>query len=86
MTSAQVKINGQKYGVNEYRKRRKISLWEIFKEALCDEMLIILMISAVVSVVVEYIAGEEKDMFWVDGVSILIAVIVCTSVATFSNY
>jgi hypothetical protein len=49
-------------------------------------MLIILMISAVVSVVVEYIAGEEKDMFWVDGVSILIAVIVCTSVATFSNY
>jgi len=58
LTSAQVKINGQIYGVNEYRKRRKISLWEIFKEALCDEMLIILMISAVISVVVEYIAGE----------------------------
>lgn len=49
-------------------------------------MLVILMISAVVSIVVEYIAGEERDLFWVDGVSILMAVIVCTSVATFSNY
>ena len=49
-------------------------------------MLVILMISAVVSIIVEYIAGEERDLFWVDGVSILMAVIVCTSVATFSNY
>jgi hypothetical protein len=51
-------------------------------------MLIILMIAAVVSVVVEYFAaeGEEKQMFWVDGVSILIAVIVCSLVATISNY
>lgn len=51
-------------------------------------MLIILMIAAIVSVVVEYFAaeGEEKQMFWVDGVSILIAVIVCSLVATISNY
>ena len=44
------------------------------------------MVAAVVSVVVEYFAGEEKDMFWVDGVSIMIAVIVCTLVSTISNY
>ena len=51
-------------------------------------MLIILMIAAVISVVVEYFAaeGEDKSMFWVDGVSILIAVAVCTLVATISNY
>lgn len=49
-------------------------------------MLIILMIAAVVSIVVEYFASEEKDLFWVDGVSILVAVIVCTLVATISNY
>lgn len=51
-------------------------------------MLIILMIAAVISVVVEYFAaeGEDKGMFWVDGVSILIAVAVCTLVATISNY
>lgn len=44
------------------------------------------MVAAVVSVIVEYFAGEEKDMFWVDGVSILIAVIVCSMVSTVSNY
>lgn len=51
-------------------------------------MLIILMVAAVISVIVEYFAaeGEEKQMFWVDGVSILIAVIVCSLVATVSNY
>lgn len=38
------------------------------------------------SVIVEYFAGEEKDMFWVDGVAIMIAVIVCTLVSTISNY
>ena len=60
LTSAQVKINAEKYGVNEYRKRRKISLYEIFCDAISDEMLIILMIAAVVSIVVEYFAGEER--------------------------
>lgn len=49
-------------------------------------MLIILMIAAVVSVIVEYFAGEEKDMFWVDGLAIMVAVIVCTLVSTISNY
>lgn len=49
-------------------------------------MLIILMIAAVVSIVVEYFAGEDKDLFWVDGVSILLAVVICTLVATISNY
>lgn len=44
------------------------------------------MVAAVVSVIVEYFAGEEKDMFWVDGVSILIAVVVCSMVSTVSNY
>lgn len=88
MSSAAVEENGRKYGINEYKKRNKRTLAQIFKEAISDEMLIILMIAAVISVVVEYFAaeGEDKGMFWVDGVSILIAVIVCTLVATISNY
>ena len=49
-------------------------------------MLIILMIAAVVSMVVEFFFGEEKDKFWVEGVSILVAVFICTTVATVSNY
>lgn len=61
-------------------------MWDIFVDAISDEMLIILMVAAVVSVIVEYLAGEDRELFWVDGVSILIAVIVCTLVATVSNY
>lgn len=78
--------NGQKYGINEYKKRSKRTLFQIFREAICDQLLVILMIAAVVSVIVEYIAGEDKSMFWVDGVSIMIAVLVCTLVSTISNY
>ena len=55
-------------------------------EALCDDMLIILMIAACVSMIAEYFFGEEKDKFWVEGVSILVAVMICTAVATVSNY
>lgn len=61
-------------------------MYEIFCDAISDEMLIILMIAAVVSIVVEYFAGEERELFWVDGVSILLAVVICTVVATISNY
>lgn len=86
MSSAQAEENGRKYGVNEYTKRTTRTLCEIFKEAICDELLIILIAAAIISVVVEYFAGEEKDMFWVDGVSIMIAVMVCTLVSTVSNY
>ena len=86
LPSSQVQTNGQNFGINEYKKRQRKSLFHIFKDAICDEMLIILMFAAVISVIVEYFAGEQKDMFWVDGVSILIAVIVCTLVATVSNY
>ena len=58
MSSAAVEENGRKYGINEYKKRNKRTLAQIFKEAISDEMLIILMIAAVISVVVEYFAAE----------------------------
>lgn len=86
LSTAQAENNGRQYGFNEYRKRKSRTLCEIFTKAICDQLLIILMVAAVVSVIVEYFAGEEKDMFWVDGVSILIAVFVCTMVSTVSNY
>ena len=52
LSPAEVTANGQKYGVNEYKKRKKRTLLQIFKEAICDEMLIILIVAAVVSVIV----------------------------------
>ena len=49
-------------------------------------MLIILMIAAVISILVEYFFGEDKSKFWVEGVSILVAVAICSLVGTVNDY
>ena len=52
LSSGAVQENGEKYGHNIFAKRKMRTLGEIFREALCDEMLVILMIAAVISMVV----------------------------------
>jgi glucan phosphoethanolaminetransferase (alkaline phosphatase superfamily) len=49
-------------------------------------MLIVLMVAAIVSIVVEYFFGEDKSKFWIEGVSILFAVGICSIVATANDY
>ena len=49
-------------------------------------MLIVLMVAAVFSLIVEYFFGHDKSKFWFDGVSILVAVLICSIVATFNDY
>ena len=49
-------------------------------------MLIILMIASVISIIVEFFFGEDKSKFWVEGVSILVAVAICSFVATLNDY
>lgn len=49
-------------------------------------MLLILIVAAIISIVLEYFYADEKSMFWVDGVSILFAVAVCSVVAAVNDY
>ena len=44
------------------------------------------MIAAVISILVEYFFGEDKSKFWVEGVSILVAVAICSLVGTVNDY
>lgn len=49
-------------------------------------MLIILMIAAVIEIVVEYFFSDERQTFWLEGVSILLAVAVVSIVASVNDY
>lgn len=49
-------------------------------------MLRILIVCAILSIVVEAIYSEDKDTFWIEGVTILAAVLVCSLVASINDY
>ena len=49
-------------------------------------MLVVLIIAAIISLIIEFFFGEDKSKFWVEGVSILVAVFICSIVATFNDY
>lgn len=52
--------NLERFGSNTYKKKKTKSFFEILKNALSDQMLIILMIAAVIDIVVEYFFSDER--------------------------
>lgn len=59
---------------------------EIFCGTLEDLMLRILIVAAILSIVTEAIYSEDRKTFWLEGVTILAAVAVCSIVATVNDY
>ena len=57
-----------------------------YKEALDDLMIKILIAAAVVQIILGSLFGEDPSKDWVDGVSIIAAVIVVTLVGSITNY
>ena len=49
-------------------------------------MIRILIVAAIVSIIVQAIYSKDKQYFWVEGVTILVAVLICSIVGTFNNY
>lgn len=49
-------------------------------------MIRILIVAAVVSIIVQAIFSKNKQLFWVEGATILAAVLICSIVGTFNNY
>ena len=72
LTSAQVEIAREKFGLNELKAKKKKSLIVKFLEQFKDFMIIVLIIAAIVSGVVGYMQGEGIT----DSIIILIVVIV----------
>jgi magnesium-transporting ATPase (P-type) len=78
--------NSNIYGRNELSKKRLKSLFELFCQSLEDLMLRILIVSAIISIIVEAIYSEDRSTFWLEGVTILLAVAVCSIVASVNDY
>lgn len=49
-------------------------------------MLRILIASAIISIIVEAIYSEDRNTFWLEGATILLAVAVCSIVASVNDY
>lgn len=74
-----------RYGSNEKRELRIRTLWELVLENFEDRILQILLLAATVALVIGVIQhGWEKG--WVEGFSILVAVLIIVSVTSGNNY
>ncbi|PRP84217.1 P-type ATPase [Planoprotostelium fungivorum] len=79
----------EQYGTNVIPQRPATSYFEFLKDALSDRTLIILIIAAVVSLVLGLIAppkGEDRSTSWIEGASILLAVVIISNVTAANDY
>jgi magnesium-transporting ATPase (P-type) len=86
IVSAHKDIRESYFGTNQKKKSKLKSLWEFFMEALNDFTLKILMVAAVVSIVVEMIHSERKELAWIEGCAISIAVLLSSGITTINDY
>jgi Ca2+-transporting ATPase len=83
-----ISVRLAKYGSNELPDLAVRSFFDMLKEALSDSTLIILMICAVVSLVLELVLAppEERATAWIDSAAILSAVAIVSLVQASSNH
>ena len=78
------------FGSNKIFRKPPPSFWDFVIEALSDKMIIILIFCSLfeIGISLYYIFGEDQrdNMDWVDGTSIIIAVLVVVSVGSITNY
>ena len=78
------------FGSNKIFIKPLPSFYSFLKEALEDKMIIILIISSIVEIGISlfniFIKNETNNMDWLDGISIIIAIIVVVTVGSITNY
>ena len=78
------------FGSNKIFIKPLPSFCSFVEEAISDKMIIILIISSIVEILISlfniFVKGEYNNMDWLDGVSIIIAVIVVVMVGSITNY
>ena len=78
------------FGSNKVFRKPPPSFWDFVLEAIGDKMIIILICCSIfeIAISIYYIYGAEKDdnKDWIDGVSIIVAVLVVVSVGSITNY
>ena len=80
--------NLKSFGSNDIPDRPIKPFMQMLKEALSDQTLIILIICAIVSLILEFLFAppEERATSWIDGTAILMAVAIVSVVQAYSNH
>ncbi|MUL35047.1 calcium-translocating P-type ATPase, PMCA-type [Gloeocapsopsis dulcis] len=81
LTSEQVKINRQKYGVNVLTPPAREPWWKLFLEKFADPVIRILMIAAAIAITVGIFEGE-----YAEGLGIVVAILLATTLAFVNEY
>eukprot|EP01117_Protostelium_nocturnum_P020226 TRINITY_DN8_c1_g1_i1.p1 TRINITY_DN8_c1_g1~~TRINITY_DN8_c1_g1_i1.p1 ORF type:complete len:1040 (-),score=452.43 TRINITY_DN8_c1_g1_i1:165-3284(-) len=78
----------QKYGPNSFPEKPPTSLFVFWFDALKDKTLIILMVAAVLSIVLEVVTAtpQKRKTAWIEGTAILIAVFLVSGVTATNDW
>ena len=85
--SATIEARVKAYGYNQLETDPPATFWELLFDALKDLTLIILMIAAVASIIINMIVEtDHRDIAWIEGFAILMAVAVSSLVQAINNW
>eukprot|EP00760_Papus_ankaliazontas_P018469 PhM_4_TR17504/c0_g2_i1/m.980 len=82
----------KRYGMNRLPPPDDVTFWELFINALSDRMMILLIVSAVASLVLgltvpnPHTGQVDYEHGWIEGVAILVSVFLVTVVTSFNDY
>ena len=78
----------QHFGSNKIFQKPPPSFCDFVKEALSDKMIIILICCSIfeIGISIYYIATGDKNTDWIDGLSIIFAILVVVLVGSITNY
>lgn len=76
----------QVFGINKIEPPPPTPFWRLMLDALNDTTMIILLVSAVVSLILTTTVKDPEELEWIDSVAILIAVFVVVMVTACNDY
>ena len=74
------------FGSNKVFIEPPTSYWEFLKESLSELLIIMLLSTAIIQIVIQCTLSEDKKTGWLDGLSIIIALLVVVGVESFTNW
>ena len=79
-------LRKKKFGINKIFEEPPAPFIKFLKESLSELMIVILLSAAFIQIVIGLTISDQKKTGWVDGASVLFAVIVVVSVESFTNW
>lgn len=84
VNSSTLEARAESFGDNMKKKIKIKTFWELCVDAAKDLILIILMFAGIISIIINMIMEEHKELAWIEGFAIILAVVIVI-VVTASN-